>query len=200
MGPVDWPFDFSSAEAFPLQTNQVAFTGAFVAAESASGVYLNTAGGRMLMSLWASPSGSALPFLSAPAAKLAKGDLYEATYLYPSPAGSITATAFFRSPAGQTLAIPALPSGANVRNSGGPGEVRLTVEWPRIEPGSIRFAGYGQGPDMSPFKWWQVTVSPSYPVGAVTAPDVRNVAGWNPNWDLAAGVLTNWTVASWSST
>ena len=134
--------------------------------------------------------------MSAPAAKLAAGDLYEARYTYLSSAGNGTTTSYFHSPAGHALAIPGIPSGANVRNSGGPGDVRLTAEWPVTEPGSIRYANYTQGPDSMHMKWWQVTVSPSYAGGAVTVPDLRNVAGWNGQWDLVAGTSTDWGVGT----
>jgi hypothetical protein len=74
--------------------------------------------------------------------------------------------------------------------------VRLTAEWPVTEPGAIRFANYTQGPDLIHSKWWQVTVSPGYPAGAVTVPDLRDVAGWNAAWDLSVGELTTWGVGS----
>jgi hypothetical protein len=118
-----------------------------------------------------------------------------------SPAGNVTATSYFHSPTGHALAIPGLPSGANVWNSGGTGDVRLTAEWPVTEPGSIRYAYYTQGPDAMHMKWWKVIVSPSYAGGAVTVPDLRTVAGWNGDWDLAAGAATDWAVGnSFSST
>jgi hypothetical protein len=188
--------DFSSAEAFRLQPAQLTLANAPVAEQTYAGISLITAGGRILMSQWTTTPGSTVPFMTAPAARLVKGDLYEATYMYQSTAGDITVTSFFHSPTGQALAIPALPSGANVRNSGGSGDVRLTAEWPVSEPGAIRYASYAQGPDAMHSKWWQVTVSPSYPAGPVTVPDLRNVAGWNSHWDLSASASTSWTVGT----
>ncbi len=188
--------DFSSAEAFDLRADRLTLTNAPATGESYAGVNLTTAGGRILMSPWGTTPGTTVPFVSAPAARLMKGDLYEATYMYLSTAGGITVTSYFVSPSGQALTVPSLPSGATVRNSGGPGDVRLTVEWPVSEPGSLRYAYYSQGPDMSHLKWWLVTVSPSYPAGAVTVPDLRDVAGWDTNWDLSPGRPTHWTVGS----
>jgi hypothetical protein len=191
--------DFSGTQAFALQASQVVFTGPPVAGETYAGVYLTTAGGNILTSPWTNTPGATLPFASAPAAKLAAGDLYQAMYMSQSPAGNVTVTSYFRSPAGHALAIPAIPSGTNVWNSGSPGDVRLTAEWPVPEPGSLRFCHFTQGPDMAHMKWWQVTVSPGYASGAVTVPDVRNVAGWNGHWDLVPGTSTSWAVGTTTS-
>jgi hypothetical protein len=191
--------DFSSAEAFPLQADHVTITGAPIADESYEGVYLTTAGGRILTSQWTqwtTTPATTVPFMAAPAAKLAAGDLYEAVYMGHSSAGNVTVSAYFHSPTGHALAIPGIPSGAKVSNSGGPGDVRLTAEWPATKPGAIRHAHYTQGPDMMHLKWWQVTVSPSYTGGAVTVPDLRTVSGWNGRWDLVVGTTTNWGVGS----
>ena len=49
---------------------------------------------------------------------------------------------------------------------------------------------------MMHMKWWQVTVSLGYAGGAVTVPDVRNVDGWNGQWDLVAGTSTNWAIGT----
>jgi hypothetical protein len=188
--------DFSSAEAFSLQAGELAIQGAPVADESYAGVALVTAGGRILMSDWLTTAATKIPFMSVPAPKQTAGDLYEATYYYNSAAGNVAVFDFFRSPAGHTLVLPEAPSGASVWNSGGPGDVRPTAEWPATEPGAIRFASFTQGPDSSHIKWWQIIVSPSYAVGAVTLPDLRNVAGWNGAWDLSPGVATDWSVGS----
>ena len=188
--------DFSGAEAFALQASQVAVTGVPVAGETYAGVYLTTAGGNILTSQWTTTPAATLPFASAPAAKLAARDLYEAVYMNQSPAGNVTVTSYFHSLAGHALAIPAIPSGTNVWNSGSPGDVRLTAEWPVTEPRSLRYAQFTQGPDMMHMKWWQVTVSPGYAGGAATVPDVRNVAGWNGQWDLVAGTSTDWGVGT----
>jgi hypothetical protein len=188
--------DFSDAEAFALQPSQIAVTAPSVAGETYAGVYLTTAGGTILTSQWITTPAATLPFASAPAAKLAVGDLYEALYMSQSPAGNVTVTSYFHSPAGHALVIPAIPSGAKVWNSGSPGDVRLTAEWPVTQPGSLRHAQFTQGPDMMHMKWWQVTVSPGYADGAVTVPDVRSVAGWNGQWDLVAGTSTDWGVGT----
>jgi hypothetical protein len=188
--------DFSGAESFPLRSDQLTITNAPIADEIFTGVSLTTAGGTVLLSQETTTPATTVPFMALPAAKQAAGDLYEAAYYYTSSTASAAVFDYFRSPSGHVLVVPAIPSDAKVWNSGGPGDVRLTAEWPVTEPGAIRFANYTQGPDLIHSKWWQVTVSPGYPAGAVTVPDLRDVAGWNAAWDLSVGELTTWGVGS----
>lgn len=190
--------DLSSAEAVPLQAGQVTLTNTPIADYIYAGVSLITAGGNVLMNQGIA-SGATVPFMSLPSSKQAPGDLYEVEYQYESAAGAANVASYFQSPTGHQLVLPSLPSGATVSNSGGPGDVRLTAEWPVTEPGSIRFANYTQGPDAINDKWWHLDISPDYASGdggTMTVPDLRNVAGWNSLWDLAVGTLTSWQVGS----
>jgi hypothetical protein len=182
----------------PLQAGQVTLTNTPIADYIYAGVSLITAGGNVLMNQGIA-SGATVPFMSLPSSKQAPGDLYEVEYQYESAAGAANVASYFQSPTGHQLVLPSLPSGATVSNSGGPGDVRLTAEWPVTEPGSIRFANYTQGPDAINDKWWHLDISPDYASGdggTMTVPDLRNVAGWNSLWDLAVGTLTSWQVGS----
>jgi hypothetical protein len=195
------PIDLHGAEAFPLQTAQIALAHLPVADQGQTGVGLTTIGGSIPLSAGIN-SGDMVPFAALPSERLAPGDLYIVNHYSDSAAGTVDVTSYFRSPNGQQLTIPAIPSGAQVWNAGDPGDVRLTAEWPGTEPGSARFADYSQGPDLPNTRWWHLTVSPSYAateVGPVTVPDLRDVAGWNSQWDLSVGVATTWTVGSQSS-
>jgi len=138
--------DLSSAEAVPLQAGQVPLTNAPVAGDIFAGVFLITAHGTVLMNQ-GTASGATIPFMFLPSSKQAPGDLYRIEYDYTSAAGSAHVASYYHSPTGHQLVIPSLPSGATVLNGGGPGDVRLTTAWPATEPGSIRSAGYTQGPD-----------------------------------------------------
>ena len=194
--------DFSSREAFPLQSGQVTLTDAPTADWAQAEVYLTTAADGIILMNQPVTSASTVPFMFLPSSQQAPGDLYQATYGYQSAAGEGGVTSWFHSPTGHQLVVPAIPTGAKVWNSGDTGDVRLTAEWPATQPGWIQSADYTQGPDVSHLKWWNVTVTPSYAggnVGAVTVPDLRKVDGWKSLWDLAAGTPTSWRVGSSSS-
>jgi len=196
------PIDLHSAEAFPLQTAQIGLANLPVADPGQMGGGLITGGGSIPLSAGIN-SGAIVPFAALPSAKLAPGDLYVVNHYSSSAAGTVDVTSYFRSPNGQQLTIPAIPSGAQVWNTGEPGDVRLTAEWPMTEPGSAHFADYAQGSDLPNMRWWHLTVSPSHAtteVGPITVPDLRGMAGWNSLWDLAVGVATTWSVGSRSST
>ena len=190
--------DLSSAEVVPLQAGQVTLTNTPIADFIYAGAFLITAGGNVIMNQGVA-SGATVPFMFLPTSQQAPGDLYEVEYQYESAAGAAYVASYFHSPTGYQLVLPSIPSGAAVSNSGGPGDVRLTAEWPATEPGAIRFADYTQSPDAMNDKWWHLDISPNYPSGdggTMMVPDLRNVAGWNTLWDLAVGASTSWSVGS----
>jgi len=191
--------DFSSGETFRLQAGEITLTDVPDADWSWGDVYLTTAAAGIILMSRPVTSGATVPFMFLPSSQQAPGDLYQARYTYESAAGYGSVTSWFHSPIGQRLVIPAIPSGARVWNSGDTGDVRLTAEWPVTQPGWIRHVDYTQGPDALHLKWWNLTVTPSYAGGnggAVTVPDLRNVDGWNSQWDLAVGTPTSWRVGS----
>jgi hypothetical protein len=145
--------------------------------------------------------GAPIPFMALPTSQEADGDLYQAMYDSFSAAGVASVTSYFHAPTGQQLVIPSVPPGAKTWNSGGPGEVRMTSGWPATTPGSVRFADYLQTVGVTSMTY-EINVSPSYTAaddGPVTVPDLRNVAGWNSQWNLVPGVATTWSVGNSSS-
>jgi len=202
--------NFGASEAFDPVTKNITVNGVGTDLLTTSVSYVTA--NNTLASLFTDvnlSSTSTRPYYGIPAAQQATGDLHLLTAIASNISGStpnylrIFGT-YFKDATDKTVTLGPVPATATVSVLATSPYVRLRMQWTaQTEYGKYFSSVYTQSNAAAP-RTAIVSATSGYVGGTsvdLSIPDFTGVAGWDSNWGLKAGQVTQWvaTGTSWSS-
>lgn len=201
--------DFNAAEAFVPGTAAITLANGGSDALASSSLYFTANGAAGAFATDVS-TGATRTYYGVPAAQQATGDLHAitaaATIINGSSVSQIrSVTTYFKDLAAKTLTFGPTPNTVSVTSVTGTPVVRLRSQWTvQSEYNKFFSFAYSQAVGATS-RTIVITMTTGYLGGNPTAidqtmPDLSGVSGWDNNWGLRAGTVTNFqtTASGWT--
>jgi hypothetical protein len=197
--------DFSAAEAFTPATATITLANGGTDFLASSSLYFtaNGAAGAFATDISTSPTRT---FYGVPAAQQVAGDLHGITALSSVINGTTvnqvrSVTTYFKDLAAKTLTFGPVPNAVTVASVTGTPVVRLRSQW-TVQSEYNKFFSFAYSQAVAATsRTISITMTTGYLGGNPTAidhtmPDLSTVSGWDNNWGLRAGTVTNFTTTA----
>lgn len=197
--------DFSATEAFTPATATITLANGGSDFLASSSLYFtaNGAAGAFATDISTSPTRT---FYGVPAAQQVAGDLHGITALSTVINGTTvnqvrSVTTYFKDLAAKTLTFGPVPSAVTVASVTGTPVVRLRSQW-TVQSEYNKFFSFAYSQAVAATtRTISITMTNGYLGGNPTAidhtmPDLSTVSGWDNNWGLRAGTVTNFTTTA----
>ena len=201
--------DFSAAEAFVPGTASITLANGGSDFLASTGLYFTANGAAGAFATDISQSATRT-YYGVPSAQQAAGDLHGLTAVASVVNGSTatqirTVSTYFKDLAAKTLTFGPAPSTVSVTSVTGTPVVRLRTQYAvQTEYNKFFSFSYSQAVGATQ-RTISITMSTAYLGGNPTSidhtmPDLSTVAGWDNNWGLRAGTVTNYitTASGWT--